>query len=342
MKRILVLYRELAGYFLACLDQLCEEYDVQADVIAYPVNQDAPFQLKHSSRVHITSRSDYNTEMLRKKISDGQYSLIFTSGWFDKGYLQVLSARQCPALIGFDNPWKGSLKQQLASVYGRLFIKPKFDYAFVPGSKQKAFARHLGFDEAKIITGVYSCDVPKFSAIKRKGAHPKRLVYVGRYAPEKFIPQLFDTFIEVNTTVSEPWELHCVGVGPLYENRTFNKHIHHHGFMQPEELSAFTAVGDAFILPSLYEPWGLVVHEFAAAGYPMILSDAVCAGEAFLKPGFNGFSFRAGQTESLKQALHALMTLPEEELTRMGQRSQSLAQSITPATWAKSIYTLMA
>ena len=125
MKRILVLYRELAGYFLACLDQLCEEYDVQADVIAYPVNQDAPFQLKHSSRVHITSRSDYNTEMLRKKISDGQYSLIFTSGWFDKGYLQVLSARQCPALIGFDNPWKGSLKQQLASVYGRLFIKPK-------------------------------------------------------------------------------------------------------------------------------------------------------------------------------------------------------------------------
>ena len=341
MKRILVLYKELAGYFLACLDQLCEEYDVHADVIAYPVNKDAPFLLKHSSRINISSRIDYTRESLQMKIHTGQYNLIFTGGWFDKDYLNGLSVRNCPALLGFDNPWQGTIKQRLAAIYGRLFIKSKFDYAFVPGSKQKTFAQHLGFADAHIITGAYSCDVPKFSAIKRVGSRPKRLVYVGRYAPEKFIPRLFDAFLETNSTLNDQWELHCVGVGPLFQQRVQHPHIYHHGFMQPDELTRFMTTGDAFVLPSLYEPWGLVVHEFAAAGYPMIVSDAVCAGEAFLQPGQNGFRFQAGNTESLKQALHALMSLTEEELKHMGGRSKALAQSITPATWAKSIYALM-
>jgi glycosyltransferase involved in cell wall biosynthesis len=342
MKRILILYRELAGYFLACLDELCMTYDIHADIVAYPINKDAPFQLKHSQRVSITFRSDYDRNSLKEKIKQGDYALIFVSGWFDKDYLFALSARRCPAIIGFDNPWRGSLKHYIAAVYGRVLIKPKFDFAFVPGSKQKTFARYLGFPASKIITGVYSCDVPKFSSIQRTGAQPKRLIYVGRYAPEKFIPQLFEAFLAVNASLLEPWELHCVGVGPLYENRMINPQIHHHGFMQPDELMAFMAVGNAFILPSLYEPWGLVVHEFAAAGYPMIISDAVCAAEAFLKPGFNGYLFKAGNKESLKIALSELLLNSEEELLLMGERSKSLAQSITPSSWAKSIHALMA
>jgi len=342
MKRILVLYKELAGYFLACLDQLCEEYNVQADVIAYPVHKDAPFQLKHSPRITVLSRAEFDRNSLREKVVHGDYNLIFTGGWFDKDYLHALSTRNCPALLGFDNPWQGTVKQQLASLYGRMVIKPKFDYAFVPGSKQKNFARHLGFADSRIIAGAYSCDVPKFSSIQRSTANPKRLIYVGRYAPVKFIPQLFDAFLAVNKSLQQPWELHCVGTGPLYESRTIDTHIHHHGFMQPEELMAFMAKGDAFILPSLHEPWGLVVHEFAAAGYPMILSDAVCAGEAFLQAGFNGYTFRSGNTASLKEALTKLLSTNNNELMLMGERSKSLAQSITPSSWAKSIHALMA
>ena len=47
--------------------------------------------------------------------------------------------------------------------------------------------------------------------------------------------------------------------------------------MQPEDLLAFMSTGKAFVLPSTFEPWGVAVHEFAAAGYPLILSDAVGA-----------------------------------------------------------------
>jgi hypothetical protein len=74
----------------------------------------------------------------------------------------------------------------------------------------------------------------------------------------------------------------------------------------------------------------------------MILSDAVCAGEAFLQAGFNGYTFESGNTASLKTSLTKLLSTPESELLLMGERSKSLAQSITPSSWAKSIHGLMA
>ena len=107
MKRILVLYKELAGYFIACLDELCEQHGVQADVVAYPVNADAPFQFKHSQRISLIARNTLTDDQLEQMIAGNSYDLIFTGGWFDKGYLKAIRSRKCPALLGFDNAWNG-------------------------------------------------------------------------------------------------------------------------------------------------------------------------------------------------------------------------------------------
>lgn len=341
MKRVLVFYRELAGYFLACLEHLCDTYDVHADVVAYPVNSDAPFQFEHSNRIKIISRQSLNAEQLKHMAADDQYRLIFTGGWFDKDYLAALKHRNCPAMLGFDNQWKGSLKHHLSSVYGRIFIRPLFDYAFVPGSKQATFARHLGFDETKIIGGIYSCDSPKFAAIQRHGSQPKRLVYTGRYAPEKFTTQLFEAFCEVTAELNSDWQLHAVGTGPLWNQRLMADNIHHYGFMQPDELLRFMTTGDAFILPSIFEPWGVVVHEFASAGYPLLLSNEVGAAEAFLRDEENGFLFQFGNKAAMKTAMRRLMLLSNNQLIAMGNRSRTLAASISPETWASSVYAVM-
>ena len=55
--------------------------------------------------------------------------------------------------------------------------------------------------------------------------------------------------------------------------------------------------GDLFLMPSSFEPWGVVVHEHAAAGFPLLLSDAVGAGERFLEAPRNGTAFRARSAE---------------------------------------------
>jgi glycosyltransferase involved in cell wall biosynthesis len=341
MKRILVLYKELAGYFIACLDELCLVHGVQADVIAYPVNTDAPFEFKHSERIKISSRLSLSDEELNRMVEADDYDLIFTGGWFDKGYLAALKSRKCPALLGFDNAWNGSIKQQLSALYGRVFIRPLFEYAFVPGSKQAHFAEKLGFSKNTIIVGAYSCDVPKFSSVVQQPTGKNRLIYAGRYSPEKFVSELWQSFHELSEKEFPNWELHCIGTGPLWNERLQSPHIVHHGFMQPEILLSFMGTGNAFILPSTFEPWGVAVHEFAAAGFPLILSNAVGAAEAFLEPNKNGYLFQAGNTLSLESALRQMMSQSAAQLLTMGNHSRVLASNITPATWAKSVAGMM-
>lgn len=118
-------------------------------------------------------------------------------------------------------------------------------------------------------------------------------------------------------------------------------HITHHGFMQPNQLLQFMDTGNAFVLPSTFEPWGVVVHEFAAAGYPLVLSDAVGASERFLEKGKNGYLFPSGNDSELKTALVHMMSQSPDELQKMGEHSRLLAQKISPRTWADSIAFMM-
>lgn len=342
MKRILVLYRELAGYFVACLNTLCEQYEVEADVVAYPIHADAPFQFKFSSRIRTFDRTSMSEKELVDLAAHGGYHLIFCGGWSDPIYLKAVQARgNAPALLGFDNQWNGSLKHNLAALYARWAIARHFDFAFVPGPEQAQFARKMGFDT--IVDGAYSCDVPRFSAVheQRNGDFwmkpQKNLFYVGRYAPEKFINELQDAFIEVNRATGSRWTLTCAGTGPLWQERRDDPSIVHLGFMQPDQLLDTMCLAHAFVLPSTFEPWGVVVHECAAAGLPMVLSDAVGARHAFLEPTKNGFLHRASSTEDLRRALHQIMTASDQELNAMSQHSYYLAHKITPETWSRSL-----
>jgi glycosyltransferase involved in cell wall biosynthesis len=341
MKRILVLYKELAGYFIACLDELCLKHNTQADVVAYPVNADAPFEFKHSDRIQIYTRNSISNQELKRMIAHNDYDLIFTGGWFDKGYLTALKHRKCPALLGFDNAWNGSLKQQLSTLYGRFFLRPLFEFAFVPGSRQVTFASKLGFSPDRIVRGAYSCNVDKFSGVELEQQPTNRLIYAGRYSSEKFVEPLFKLFHKLAEQEFPNWELHCIGTGPLWNDRLQSPHIVHHGFMQPDNLLTFMHTGNAFVLPSTFEPWGVVVHEFASAGYPLILSDAVGAAESFLEPEKNGYSFRSGDMNDLEKSLRKMMSQSPETLRAMGNRSRLLAENITPSTWAQSIANMM-
>ena len=47
----------------------------------------------------------------------------------------------------------------------------------------------------------------------------------------------------------------------------------------------FYALADAFILPSLWEEWGLVVNEAMACGLPVVVSETAGCAEDLLEPG---------------------------------------------------------
>jgi glycosyltransferase involved in cell wall biosynthesis len=60
--------------------------------------------------------------------------------------------------------------------------------------------------------------------------------------------------------------------------------VHFYGFRQIDENPVFYALADAFILPSLWEEWGLVVNEAMASGLPVAVSETAGCAEDLLEP----------------------------------------------------------
>jgi glycosyltransferase involved in cell wall biosynthesis len=75
------------------------------------------------------------------------------------------------------------------------------------------------------------------------------------------------------------------------------------GFKNQREIPAFYDLCDAFVMPSLFEPWGLVVNEAMNAGKAIIISDHAGCAPDLVRDGVNGFVFRAGHTADLARAM---------------------------------------
>ena len=88
-------------------------------------------------------------------------SCIFCSGWSDRKYIRTIKQldNRCPVVVGLDNPWHGSLRQRLGTVYYRLCLSSVIDYLWVAGPSQFEFAKRLGVASSQILHGLYTADV---------------------------------------------------------------------------------------------------------------------------------------------------------------------------------------
>ena len=79
-----------------------------------------------------------------------------------------------------------------------------------------------------------------------------------------------------------------------------------------------------------------MVHEFAAAGVPMVVSDNCGAAPAFVKSGINGATFRSGSVRDLREKLETMLAKSDDEIFEMGERSYELSKQNTPEIAAAS------
>lgn len=349
MIKALFLYTELAPYFLACVERLVKDHDVQVHIVRWPVNKEAPFELKFTDRVHVYDRTELNDLSLHRLANNIDPDIVLASGWVDKGYLSVcrdFRKRGAPVVMCSDTAWRGDLRQWAAVGTSRFWLKRTFSHAWVTGEAQATYAHFLGFPAHAIHRGFYSADVDRFAPLAERFAaakaerFPHRLLCVARYIATKGQQLLCDAFAELcEEGAAGDWELWFIGTGELEEtvkNSARGKHprIKHIGFVQADHMQGYLEHTGVFILPSTYEPWGVVVHEHAVAGFPLLLSDAVGAGERFLKEEFNGTRFQAGNKESLKASLRRIISTPDERLRRMSYSSVEIGRSWSPKHWA--------
>jgi glycosyltransferase involved in cell wall biosynthesis len=335
------LYTEIAEYFLACCNRLAEHGDVH--IIRWPVNKEAPFQFDVNPRIKLYSKSDYSLPQLQELVASLKPDVLICSGWIDKDYLKISKRyfKKIPTVMTCDTHWTGSLKQRLATILSRFTLLRIFSHAWVPGGIQRSYALKLGFKAERIHKGFYSCDLGFFNGVytqqrtQKEKQFPKRFLYVGRYYEFKGVKELWQAFTELQEEQPNDWELWCLGIGDLEPAQ--HPKIRHFGFVQPKDLGTYTSQTGVFILPSRFEPWGVVAHEFAASGFPLLLSEAVGARDAFLQEGVNGSALSAGDVNSIKEQMKRMIAQNDASLLAMGERSHELAQTISPEAWVKTL-----
>ncbi|MBL9176590.1 MAG: glycosyltransferase family 4 protein [Verrucomicrobiaceae bacterium] len=97
------------------------------------------------------------------------------------------------------------------------------------------------------------------------------------------------------------------------------------GFRNQTELPALYDLCDVFVLPSIFEPWGLVVNEVMNAGKPVIVSDKIGCRHDLVKTGGNGDVFPAGDVGALTDRLELWLRDP-------GRRAAGGAESLRMIT----------
>ncbi len=345
--QILYLYSEIQGHNLPVLARLASFHGAAVDVVRWTRDTLTPFNPADMPGVRFHERSAFSESRLTDFALGLNPQLVYVSGWMDRDYLRIvrrLKARGAVIVTGMDSQWTGSIRQQIVAKWVRWYLRKHcFSYAWVPGPMQYEFARRIGFCKTEILGNLLSGNFGFFREAadalgdEKRRQYPRQFLYVGRFAPSKGIDLLIEAFRIYKTRYRGDWSLTCVGNGPLESTLARQEGIVVEPFSSQDVLVGRARQAGAFVLASRDEPWGVVVHEFASAGLPMILSQHVGARPQFLIDGLNGYTFFKDSAQDLAEKMSLMSSLTDDQLIQMGQWSTRLAASLTPEIAAASL-----
>jgi len=143
--------------------------------------------------------------------------------------------------------------------------------------------------------------------IERKNA-PKRIIQVGSLIPRKGVDLLFKAFAEARRSRND-LELVLVGSGDFEGTRRMAEELAIADFvtlldfLQPKILLAEYSRSDVFVLASRFDSYGVVVHEAASVGLPLVVSKFAGASSTLIVQGKNGFQIDPNDTSAFSDAI---------------------------------------
>lgn len=263
--------------------------------------------------------------------------VVLLGGWNQPAFWTALTwarAARRPAVAWVES----TLRDSRPTAAKRLLARACASFV-VPGSAAGQLVRSL-VPAARIAVAPNAVDgalfasrVPEREQLRAElGIDGCCFLYVGRLAPEKGVDVLLSALGGIDG------ELVIAGSGPEEEHlrALAPSRTRFLGYLDRDELPAWYAAADALVLPSRSEPWGFPLNEGAAAGLPLVATDAVGAATELIEDGVNGFRVPAGDVNALRNALRQLA---EDMAFRRaaGARSRALAAPFTPDAWADAV-----
>lgn len=347
-RKILYLYSELMGYQIPVFNEYVNKFNCEVWVIHDVKGKLTKYKAPDIDGVQFMDMDLFTDKELKKFVLSLAPDIVYVSGWMYWKYLKVLyhlRKLDIPVLVGFDDIWWKTPKQRLASIIFPLIKNKFFSHAWVAGPYQYEYARRLGFESKNIVFNCLSADIGMFNSFyhKRKQHQislPRHFLYVGRLSEEKGVDLLFEAWDRIKEH-RKGWKLTAIGNGTLLDELKEHKDIEIIDFLQPADLINKLYSYGCLIIPSKKEQWSLVMHEFSAAGFPIVVSNVCGALPLFVVHNYNGFVFSSLSVQGLADQMIKIIQLSENELTIMSNRSHELGQRITPEIAAASFLSVL-
>jgi 1,2-diacylglycerol 3-alpha-glucosyltransferase len=236
----------------------------------------------------------------------------------------------------------------LPELFKRSLVTLLFHGGVVGGMRAASYLRRLGIPEDKIAGSYDVVDNDYFVSEAERcraeaSGRPPYFLFVGRLAAEKNIPTLLQAHARYLASGGE-WELVVVGDGPLRQQlqkqakaEVQSGKVIFAGHKVIRELPDFYAFAGCLVLPSIREPWGLVVNEAMASGLPVIVSSRCGCSDDLVEDGLNGFIVDPHSASGLAAALERVSKLPRAEWRLMAARSQAIVRRYSPERWADEV-----
>src|ERR1700682_5365100 len=279
---------------------------------------------------------------LWRLIRDGKFDAVFVSGYFyASAWITIFAAKWYGVPILFtteahslrswatQSKWKLRFKRLLVR---RILSLGKVLLSVSSGAVEQLKA--LGFSKDRIVLSPYAVDNAWWTAraaevnpdgVRRSWQIPvagRIALFCAKLQPWKGPLDLLEAFARANVPESY---LVFAGDGPLrsrIEQRARDLGISGRtrflGFLNQSQLPAVYRASDLLVLPSLYEPFGLVVNEAMLCGCSVIASDKVGALRDLIFPGRTGYVYPCGDTRALSAALREAFADPTR-LSEIGQ-----------------------
>lgn len=337
--RITILWSPLASYSLSFFKSLNIYYGCEIQLVYQPASHEAPYEPFDLSFCNESYEDSPGLRLALEKLCiKFEPDCLLINSWSYPHYMRIakkLRGKGVYVVSVMDNQWHSTLKQWLGIISSRWFLKPSIDSFLVAGDRQAWFAKKLGYED--IMFGCYAADIDRFQCNLPLSKRHKNFLFIGRLRDIKGIDILIDAYQSYRKRVETPWGLLVAGTGKMTPTINGIPGLEYLGFIPSSRLPLTLETARCLILPSRFEPWGVVIHEAAAAGLPIIATYSCGATTYFVRDGVNGYIIPT-KVDKLTKSMCKISCLSDKELADMGNASIKLASMWNPRMLARYFY----
>ena len=183
--------------------------------------------------------------------------------------------------IGRHSGWLSSRLSKIVHARERDAVKHSGSIIVCSTAMKSELVHNLCADDNKIevIPNGVRTDSPAAKRVDQlRPGHGFEVVFVGRLEWEKGVHHVIDALAVLNDSTIH---FHVIGSGSQLNalsakvaRKGLSESVTFHGYLSPDKMLEVLSIADAAVIPSSYEPFGIVALELGAQGIPLIVSKA--------------------------------------------------------------------